>query len=143
MFKMTANIMRNLAVKKSTRMYPAEVRQPFDKVRGELVNDIESCILCGTCAVKCPSQCIAVDQKACTWTYEPFACVFCGVCVDACPVKCLSQRVQYHRPIAERLTILLQGQPRKKDRVKDKKAEKKTDSDEEHNEAGTPADPEA
>jgi len=31
MFKMTPNIMRNLVVKKSTRMYPAEVRQTFDK----------------------------------------------------------------------------------------------------------------
>jgi ech hydrogenase subunit F len=131
MFKMTPNIMRNLVVKKSTRMYPAEVRQPFDKVRGELINDIGSCILCGTCAVKCPSQCIVVDKKAYTWTYDPFACVFCGVCVDTCPVKSLSQKTQYRRPTDKRLIITLQGQPRKKDKSKDKGSEKETQPDKE------------
>jgi ech hydrogenase subunit F len=131
MFKMTSNIMRNLVVKKSTRMYPAEVRPTFDKVRGELINDIESCILCGTCAVKCPSQCIAVDKKVYTWTYDPFACVYCGVCVDTCPVKCLSQKTQYRAPIDERLIITLQGKPRKKDKAKDKGAENATTPDSE------------
>jgi ech hydrogenase subunit F len=129
MFKMTPNIMRNLVVKKSTRMYPAEVRPTFDKVRGELINDIESCIICGTCAVKCPSQCIAVDKKAYTWTYDPFACVYCGVCVDTCPVKCLSQKTQYRPPIGERLIITLQGKPRKKDKAKEKGSEKETPLD--------------
>ena len=42
MFKMTHNILRNLVVKKSTRRYPFEVRETFDKVRGELVNDIDA-----------------------------------------------------------------------------------------------------
>jgi ech hydrogenase subunit F len=123
MFKMTPNIVRNLAAKKSTRKYPAEVREPFAKVRGELINDIERCIFCGTCEVKCPSQCIQVDKKAYTWTYDPFACVYCGVCVDTCPAKCLHQKTQYRSPIAERLIIRLQGQPRKKDKTKDKAPE--------------------
>lgn len=114
MFKMTSNILRNLVVKKSTRMYPVEVRESFARVRGELINDIERCIFCGTCEVKCPSQCIQVDQKACIWTCDPFACVYCGVCVDACPAKSLFQKTQYRSPIAERVIIRLQGQPRKK-----------------------------
>ncbi len=117
MFKMTSNIVRNLVVKKSTRRYPAVVREPFAKVRGELVNDIERCIFCGTCDVKCPSQCIQVDKKAYLWTYDPLACVYCGVCVDACPAKCLHQKTQYRSPLAERLVVSLQGQPRKKDRA--------------------------
>ena len=116
MFKMTPNILRNLAVKKSTRRYPLEVREPFDKVRGELINDIERCIFCGSCALKCPSRCLEVDKKACTWTYDPFACVYCGVCVDICPSKSLFQKTQYRPPVAERLTITLQGQPRKKEK---------------------------
>ena len=89
MFKMTHNILRNLVVKKSTRRYPFEVCETFDKVRGELVNDIARCIFCGTCEVKCPSQCIEVDRKAAVWTCDPFACVYCGVCVDTCPAKSL------------------------------------------------------
>jgi ech hydrogenase subunit F len=114
MFKMTSNILRNLTVKKATRRYPYEVRAPFEKVRGELVNDIQSCIFCGSCELKCPSRCIAVDKEAGWWIYDPFACIYCGVCVDACPVKCLTQKLQYHPPVAERLIIRLQGQPRKK-----------------------------
>jgi ech hydrogenase subunit F len=114
MFKMTANILRNLMVKKSTRRYPFEVREPFELVRGELVNDMEKCNLCGVCAAKCPSQCITVDKKAFTWSCDPFACIFCGVCVDACPAKSLSQKCQYRQPVKAHEIILLQGQPRKK-----------------------------
>ena len=126
MFKMTSNIMRNLVVKKSTRRYPYEVREPFDKVRGELVNDIDRCIFCGTCAVKCPSQCLEVDKQAYKWIYDPFACVYCGVCVDICPAKSLYQKTQYRKPVVERLTISMQGKPRKK--AKDKEAAKTTEA---------------
>jgi len=124
MFKMTPNIVRNLVVRKSTRRYPAVVREPFDRVRGELINDIESCIFCGTCEIKCPSQCIQVDKKACIWTCDPFACVYCGVCVDTCPAKSLYQKTAYRSPTGERLVIRQQGQPRKKakDREKTKEA---------------------
>jgi ech hydrogenase subunit F len=121
---MTPNIMRNLVVKKSTRRYPVETREPFAKVRGELINDIERCIFCGTCEIKCPSRCLQVDKKACIWTYDPMACVYCGVCVDTCPAKSLSQRTQYRSPMAERLLISMQGQPRKK--AKDKGKAKET-----------------
>jgi ech hydrogenase subunit F len=122
MFKMTPNIMRNLVVKKSTRRYPIEVREPFAKIRGELINDIERCIFCGTCEVKCPSQCLAVDKKSYVWVYDPMACVYCGVCVDSCPAKCLSQKTQYRAPVSERLTIRMQGQPRKKGKEKAQEA---------------------
>ncbi|MGE5257540.1 MAG: 4Fe-4S dicluster domain-containing protein [Hyphomicrobiales bacterium] len=124
MFKMTPNIMRNLVVKKSTRRYPYEVREPFDKARGELLNEIERCIFCGMCATKCPSQCIEVDKQTYKWNYDPFACVYCGVCVDICPSKSLHQKAQYRKPVAERLTISLQGQPRKKAKDKEKAKEK-------------------
>jgi ech hydrogenase subunit F len=124
MFKMTPNILRNLVVQKSTRMYPANVREPFAKVRGELMNDIERCIFCGTCEVKCPSRCIQVEKKACIWTYDPFACVYCGVCVDTCPAKSLYQKTQYRSPAGARIIVSQQGQPRKKDKAKDRNAER-------------------
>jgi ech hydrogenase subunit F len=123
MFKMTPNILRNLVVKKSTRRYPFEVRETFDKVRGELVNDIVRCIFCGTCEVKCPSQCIEVDRKAAVWTYDPFACVYCGVCVDTCPAKSLSQKLQYRRCEDKRILISMQGELKKKSKEKDKEKE--------------------
>ena len=123
MFKMTHNILRNLVVKKSTRRYPFEVRETFDKVRGELVNDIVRCIFCGSCEVKCPSQCIEVDRKAAVWNYDPFACVFCGVCVDICPAKSLSQKTQYLRSVDKRILISMQGELKKKSKEKDKEKE--------------------
>jgi ech hydrogenase subunit F len=129
MFKMTSNIMRNLVTKKSTRRYPFEVREPFESARGELINDIDVCILCGACALKCPSRCIEVDKTVYTWTYDPLACVYCGVCVDICPVNSLSQKTQYRRPVNERLIIALQGKPRKKDKAKDKLPEKEIEQD--------------
>jgi len=124
MFKMTHNILRNLVVQKSTRRYPVEVRETFDKVRGELVNDIARCIFCGTCEVKCPSQCIEVDRKAAVWTCDPFACVYCGVCVDTCPAKSLFQKIQYRGPEGKRVMIRMQGELKKKTKEKDKETGK-------------------
>jgi formate hydrogenlyase subunit 6/NADH:ubiquinone oxidoreductase subunit I len=122
MFKMTPNILRNLAARKSTRRYPREVRETFDRVRGELVNDIRRCVFCGACEVKCPSQCIAVDRKAALWAYDPFACVYCGVCVEICPAKSLYQNTHYREPMFERIVVRMQGELKK--RVTDKGPEK-------------------
>jgi len=113
MFKMTPNVLRNLVTKKPTRLYPHEVRPPFENQRGELFNEIEKCTFCGVCAVKCPSQCIRVDKKAATWTCDPFACVFCGICVEACPAECLHQKPAYRGAVYERQSIFLQGEPKK------------------------------
>jgi ech hydrogenase subunit F len=109
--KMLPTVLTNLFSKPATRNYPFFVREPFPAARGELVNDIERCIFCGTCARKCPSQCLTVqkDKTEGIWTLEFFACVGCGVCVDVCPVNCLSQKTS-HRPVAvERAVISLRG----------------------------------
>jgi ech hydrogenase subunit F len=113
MFKMTPNILRNLVQRKSTRRYPYETRDPFDGTRGELINDMEVCTLCGVCGAKCPSQCISVDKKAGLWTCDPFACVYCAICVDACPSKSLSQKRAYRAPSTRPGLISLNGHPRK------------------------------
>lgn len=106
MLKMTANVLRDLFSKKPTRLYPAEVRTPFETMRGVVVNEIENCNFCSICAVKCPSQCISVDKKATTWTWDPFACVYCGICVEACPSKCLHQKQAHRQPAYERQVLL-------------------------------------
>jgi ech hydrogenase subunit F len=110
-FRLTPYVLRNLVAAKATRRYPRERRSPFETTRGELVNQIEACIFCGTCEVKCPSHCLSVDKKAGTWTYDPFSCVFCAVCVDACPAKCLRQKTAYHPPRLEKTAVHLQGTP--------------------------------
>ena len=118
MFKMTPNVIKNLFFPKATRRYPRVVRTPFESMRGALFNDIENCTFCSVCALKCPSQCITVDKKSGIWKYDPFACVFCGICVDACTGKCLHQKGAYRHPVAERETIVLKGEPGKKNEKK-------------------------
>nr|WP_027182880.1 4Fe-4S binding protein [Desulfovibrio inopinatus] len=110
---MTKNILRNISKKSATRLYPFEVREPFENYRGELINDIDSCIFCGMCSRVCPSQCITVDRKTGEWTCDPFACVYCGICVDACPPKCLSQKSVHRTSSPVRLMMEMQGTPPK------------------------------
>jgi ech hydrogenase subunit F len=114
MFKLTPYVLHNLTSKKATRRYPQEKRSAFENSRGKLVNQIELCIFCSSCMIKCPSQCIRVDKKTAVWTYDPFACVYCGICVGICPGQSLLQRREY-RPPSENFTVIsMQGEPPKK-----------------------------
>lgn len=110
---MTPTILRNLFSKPATRLYPTSRREPFPDVRGELVNTIETCIFCGICAMKCPSQCLRVD-KAGAWEYNPFACVYCGICVETCPTQSLSMKTQHQSPAPTVGLVTLKGEPPKK-----------------------------
>ncbi len=91
-------ILKNLFSKSTTRLYPLEKKEPFEKVRGELDINILECKLCGICERKCPAACIKVDKEEKTWTLDPFLCVYCGVCVDNCPTNCLFFNKQYRQP---------------------------------------------
>lgn len=115
MFKMTPTILKNLVTEKATRLYPLEVRAPYENARGELVNDREKCNFCGVCAAKCPSQCITVDKKNATWECRVFSCLFCGVCVDACPKKSLTQKQAYRKPVRENEVVFIQGEIKEKE----------------------------
>jgi ech hydrogenase subunit F len=113
MFEMTPTILRNFVGKRATRRYPYVVRPPFENARGEIYNDIQVCTFCGVCAAKCPSQCIAVDKKAATWSCNPSACVYCGVCVESCPSGSLHQKPDYRRPVREKEMMFLKGEVKK------------------------------
>jgi len=100
-------VLKNLFGRSATRPYPQKPRQPFAGSRGQLVNDADKCILCGTCARICPSQCLFVSRKEGLWQYEPFACVFCGMCVEGCPTGSLSQLSQWRQAVRERERVVL------------------------------------
>ena len=103
---MTTTVLKNLLTKYATRLYPFTKKETFKDVKGELKIEMEKCILCGVCQLRCPSQCIAVSKPEKTWQVDPFACVYCGICVDACPVKCLFQERLYRAPLAEKDMVL-------------------------------------
>ncbi len=113
MLFMTPNVIKNLTRKSATRMYPTQVREPFADVRGELYNEIDQCIFCGTCARKCPSQCITVEKQTGLWKCDPFACIYCGICVDTCPTNCLHQKTTWRPVSQEREQIVMHGEPPK------------------------------
>ena len=125
---MTSTIIRNFLTRKATRPYPIEVRDPFPETRGELVNDIEKCIVCSACARNCPSQCITIEREAGIWECDPFACVYCGVCVEVCPVNCLSQNLKYRSATRDREYMKLTGVPPKPKKKKEKSSEEETSS---------------
>jgi len=90
-FPILKDITRNLFMGPVTRKYPYEVRPPFPGERGRLVIDESTCIYCGICAKKCPSNAIAVARKPNQeWKFERFRCILCGSCIEHCPKKCLS-----------------------------------------------------
>ena len=122
--KMLPTVISNLFSKPATRNYPFFVRDNFEKTRGELVNDIERCIFCGSCSRKCPSQCLTVSKEGTvgTWKLEFFACIGCGVCVDSCPVSCLSQKTSHRLVAVVRDVITLTGKLPEKPAKKTEKA---------------------
>lgn len=113
MLFMTPNVIKNFLSKKATRLYPFEVRAPFEGYRGELVNNIDACIFCGLCAKKCPSQCITVERTTGVWECDPYACIYCSICVESCPTKCLSMNNVHRKPAAAKSMYTLQGVPPK------------------------------
>ena len=119
--KMLKTVIKNLIGKKSTRLYPVQKREPFANVRGELVNDINSCIFCGMCSKKCPVSCITVDRAAKTWQHNPFECIYCGICVETCPKKCLSQKSEYKSPDYEKAKLTMTP-AEKQEKEEEKKA---------------------
>lgn len=111
---MTKNVLKNLFTKSATRLYPFVKRDIFENVRGALDIEIDKCIFCRACQLRCPTQCISVDSKEGTWSFDPMACVVCGICVAACPKKCLHIDKQYRAPLLARGIISHQGTPRVK-----------------------------
>lgn len=84
-------ITRNLFNKKKTRLFPiAAERSAFERSRGRIVLDANTCVLCSLCARRCPADAITVDRKDGKWELNAFKCIVCGECVAACPKKSIS-----------------------------------------------------
>lgn len=76
-------------------MYP-------ERTRGHVEINIDTCVLCGLCAKKCPADAIAVDRAARTWSIQRFGCIQCNSCVESCPKKSLSMAQTYPAPGEEK-----------------------------------------
>lgn len=86
---------RSLFKKSACQMYPVNVREPFDRTKGHVVNNMETCILCGICEKRCPTEAIVVNKAEGTWTIDVFRCIQCRSCVLACPKHSLTMETTY------------------------------------------------
>ncbi len=97
-------VFKNLFSKPATRKYPFEPKEYPERTRGHVVNDMDVCVLCGLCSIKCPTRAITVDKAAKTWSIRPMSCIQCRCCVDNCPKKCLSMDTHFTEPGSEKVT---------------------------------------
>ncbi len=82
---MLPTILKNLFTGYATRLYPVQVREPFENARGHIRFNEDKCTMCGLCAMRCPSVSIIVEKKKNELTFYPARCIVCEVCVEACP----------------------------------------------------------
>ena len=94
----TGTELKNLFSKPATVKYPFEPREYKERTRGHVENDMNACVLCGLCQIKCPTHAITVDKQKQTWAIRPFSCIQCRCCVDNCPKKSLSMANTYQEP---------------------------------------------
>ncbi|MCR5670940.1 MAG: 4Fe-4S binding protein [Butyrivibrio sp.] len=93
-------ILHNLVSKPKTRKVCKEFPEG---TRGHVENDMDLCILCGLCSIKCPTHAIKVDKVEKTWSISPMSCIQCRCCVDNCPKKSLSMGVRFQEPGSEKV----------------------------------------
>ena len=77
-FTFAKTALKNLISKPVTTQYPdAPIDYPV-RSRGHIEIDIDQCISCSLCVRNCPTECLAVDKNAGTWTINRFDCIVCG-----------------------------------------------------------------
>lgn len=104
----SGTMLKNLFSKPVTIKYPAEPYPYPERSRGHIEINIESCVLCGLCAMNCPSGAIKVDRKEGTWSINRFDCVQCGYCTEKCNKKSLSIVPGYQEPMGEKSVYLVE-----------------------------------
>src|SRR5271157_3921250 len=82
---MLPTILKNLFTGYATRMYPVQIREPFENARGHVVFLDDQCTMCGVCALRCPSVAITTNKEKNELAFYPLRCIVCEVCVQACP----------------------------------------------------------
>ncbi|MCR5625834.1 MAG: 4Fe-4S dicluster domain-containing protein [Lachnospiraceae bacterium] len=113
----TGKVLKNLFSKPSTKRYPEEPIKFTDRTRGHIENDMDKCVLCGVCQMRCPTGAIKVSKSEGTWAISPFSCIQCSACVDGCPKKCLSMEHEYQEPGNEKITKVFDLTEAQKERL--------------------------
>ena len=111
---MLPTILKNLFTGYATRLYPVEVREPFEKARGHITFNDDKCILCGACALRCPAVSIEIDKEKKELTFFPARCIVCEVCVQACPTDAIDLIYKWRTPFYKKPEEIHQARGKKK-----------------------------
>jgi formate hydrogenlyase subunit 6/NADH:ubiquinone oxidoreductase subunit I len=100
---MLNTVITSLFKKSSTVLYPMEKREVPQGMRGQVVNGVENCTLCGICQNRCPTGSITVSREEQRWAIARFECIQCGHCVSLCPRKCLTMSPARPEAVTEKV----------------------------------------
>ncbi len=89
-FKLGKMTLGSIFKKPETIQYPVQTRFVPEGLKGNVLNDIDVCILCGICSKRCPTGAIEVSKPDSTWSIDRFRRAQCGSCIRECPKSCLS-----------------------------------------------------
>ncbi len=106
-FKLGKMTLRSLFGKPETVLYPFQMRPMPEGLKGHVQNDISTCILCGICAKRCPTEAISVAKKDGVWRIDRFRCIQCGSCVRECPKHCLTMQPTYAKAATRKDAVVL------------------------------------
>jgi formate hydrogenlyase subunit 6/NADH:ubiquinone oxidoreductase subunit I len=110
--KMMTEVLKHLARKPATVLYPFERPAMPDGFRGRIMHNDELCGGCRLCERDCPAFAITVEkvgEKRYVVSIDVSRCIFCAQCVESCPKKALAVSAEYELaeidPIISRMTI--------------------------------------
>ncbi|MBN1683805.1 4Fe-4S binding protein [Candidatus Bathyarchaeota archaeon] len=77
--------------------YPKEKNLTPEGLRGKPEIDFNTCIGCGACVEKCPSNALSLEEHEDIWKLNLFygRCLMCGVCEEECPVDAIKLIEEY------------------------------------------------
>lgn len=111
----TKTELKNLFKRPATEKYPDGPPTYKEVTRGHITNNMDACVLCGVCQMRCPTRAITVDRKAQLWSVRPFSCIQCRRCVDNCPKKSLSMAKEYTKPDVQKSQLDFELSERQKE----------------------------
>ena len=106
--RMTGEVLRHVAQKPATVLYPFEKVEMPEAFRGKIRFLPERCVGCKLCQRDCPSNALVI-QKVGDKRYEAVfqldRCIYCAQCVDSCNKDAMESTREFELATLQRDTL--------------------------------------